>query len=176
MANQNFDLTGALQIRAAEEGDAENLHTYCLAEKTKKEVTAELKAELADGSGAHRLVAEASGYAIGQIKIEQHPRNSEIGQIKELAVSGPFRQLGVADHLIKSAEATAAENGMNTLEIEIASTETPVIERYKDWGFNEKPVVTLEKTLGIDEDATAGSTETEPETATAGEQQELLNT
>ncbi len=176
MANQNFNLTGVLQIREAKATDAETLHVYCLTEKTKKQVTDELKADLAEGSNVYRLVAEASGYAIGQIKVKQHPTDKKIGQIGELAVSGPFRQLGVADHLIKAAEATSAENGIKTLEIEIASSEGPVVQRYKDWGFTEKPTVVLQKTIGADEAPAEESPETEIDAATDGEQQELLGT
>ncbi len=172
MANQNFDLTGTLQVRAAEENDAEHLHTYCFADKTKKQVTEELRAELTDGSQTFRLVAEASGYAIGQIKVEKHPGNAELGQVGALTVSGPFRLLGVADYLIKAAEATAAENGVKTLEIEIAPTDGPVIQRYKDWGFSEKPVVILQKELGAEEEP---APESSADTPADGEQQELLD-
>lgn len=175
MANQNFDLTGTLQVRAAAENDAEHLHTYCLADKTKKQVTDELKADLGDDSQTYRLVAEASGYAIGQIKVKNNPGNAEIGQIADLAVSGPFRQLGVADHLIKAAESTALENGMKTLEIEFAPTEAPLIERYKDWGFAEKPVVILQKELSEAPEEDADADADADEAPADGEQQELLN-
>lgn len=178
MANQNFDLTGTLQVRDAAENDAEHLHTYCLADKTKKQVTDELKADLGDDSQTHRLVAEASGYAIGQIKVEKNPGDAEIGQIADLAVSGPFRQLGVADHLIKAAESTALENGMKTLEIEVAPTDGPVIQRYKDWGFAEKPIVILQKALSEEAEET-GAEEADAEDAADapadGEQQKLLD-
>ena len=178
MANQNFDLTGTLQVRAAAENDAEHLHTYCLADKTKKQVTDELKADLGDDSQTHRLVAEASGYAIGQIKVEKNPGDAEIGQIADLAVSGPFRQLGVADHLIKAAESTALENGMKTLEIEVAPTDGPVIQRYKDWGFAEKPIVILQKALSEEAEETEAEEADAEEAADApadGEQQKLLD-
>ena len=175
MANQNFDLTGTLQVRAAAENDAEHLHTYCLADKTKKQVTDELKADLGDDSQTYRLVAEASGYAIGQIKVEKNPSDTEIGQVADLAVSGPFRQLGVADHLIKAAESTALENGMKTLEIEFAPTEAPLIERYKDWGFAEKPVVILQKELSEAPEEDADADADADEAPADGEQQELLN-
>lgn len=178
MANQDFDLTGMLKVRLAEEDDAQHLRTYCFPEKTQTVVTEELQADLVEGSLTHRLVAEASGYAIGQIRVKQHTMNNEIGQVEDLAVSGPFRQLGVADHLMKAAEATASENGIKTLEIELALTDAPVIQRYKDWGFSEKPIVTLQKVLDAEEEASA-SEETEEsqsaETPATGEQQELLN-
>jgi len=178
MENQDFDLTGMLKVRLAEEEDAQHLQTYCFPEKAKTVVTEELQADLAEGSQTHRLVAEASGYAIGQIKVKQHPMNNEIGQVEALAVSGPFRQLGVADHLMKAAEATASENGMKTLEIELAPTDAPVIQRYKDWGFAEKPIVTLQKVLDAEEAAEVpeeSDGSQSDETPSSGEQQELLD-
>ena len=151
MANQDFDLIGAVRVRSAEENDAAHLHAYCFPEKTREQVTEELKTDLEDGSGTYRLVAEASGYPIGQVTVKQSVVDPEIAQVSGLAVAGPFRQLGVADHLMGAAEDTATENGAKTLEIELAPSETSVIQRYKDWGFSEKPVVVLQKTLGAAE-------------------------
>ena len=145
MANQDFNLMGAIKIRSAQENDAANLHLYCFPERTSEQVAEELTADLA--AGTHRLVAEASGYPIGQISVKQSAINPEIAQVGNLAVAGPFRQLGVADHLMNAAEDAATSNGAKTLEIELSPSETSVIQRYKDWGFMEKPVVVLQKTL-----------------------------
>ena len=178
MANQDFDLTGKLKVRPADEDDAKHLQLYCFPEKTQEQVTEELKVDLAEDSHSHRLVADASGYAIGQITVTQHPIDSEIGQVGDLAVSGPFRQLGVADHLIKAAEATALENGLKTLEVELVPGDAPVIQRYKDWGFDEKPIVTLQKVLnGEEENSETPDTDEDAadEAPTVGEQQELLS-
>lgn len=147
MANKDFDLKGILSVREANEDDASNLQAYCFSDKTKEEVVNDLKTDQAEDSLKTRLVAESSGHAIGHISVEQHPLDTNVGQISELAVAGPFRQLGVADNLIAAAEATAAEKGMETLQIELSSDENPVIQRYKDWGFTEKPIVTLQKTI-----------------------------
>ena len=147
MANKDYNLKGTLSVREAKEDDASNLQAYCFSDKTTEEVTDNLKADLAEDSQKTRLVAESSGHAIGHISVEQHPLDTNVGQISELAVAGPFRQLGVADNLIAAAEVTAAEKGMETLEIELSSDENPVIQRYKDWGFTEKPIVTLQKTI-----------------------------
>lgn len=186
MANQDFDLAGALKIRPAEESDAAHLHTFCFPEKTKEQVAEELQADLESNGQIHRLVAESSGYPIGQITVSKASSDAEVAQVGNLAVSGPFRQLGVADYLIKAAETAAAENGAKTLEIELASTETNVIQRYKDWGFVEKPLVILQKVLEAEEqeeveeiveeeaiEDTAEAADQVPETG--GEQQELLN-
>jgi GNAT superfamily N-acetyltransferase len=177
MANQDFGLTGALKVRPAEEGDAAHLHAFCFPEKTKTQVTNELQADLESDGQTHRLVAESSGYPIGQITVSMATSDPEVAQIGDLAVSGPFRQLGVADHLIKAAGTTAAENGAKTLEIELPSSETNVIQRYKDWGFVEKPLVILQKALEVEEVEEVEDTDAhEDQTAeTSGEQQELLN-
>ena len=78
-----------------------------------------------------------------------------------------------------AAEAAAAENGAKTLEIELTATETPVIQRYKDWGFVEKPLVILQKRLDAEEqeaEVVEDTVEDEnPVTEAGGEQQELLN-
>ena len=153
MANQDFNLIGAIKVRSAEENDAMTLHAYCFPEKTIEQVTEELKADLAAESGTYRLVAEASGYPIGQITVKKESVNSEIAQVGSLAVAGPFRQLGVADYLMEAAETTATENGVKSLEIELTPSETSVIQRYKAWGFTEKPVVILQKVLGEAETA-----------------------
>ena len=153
MANQDFDLIGAIKVRSAAENDAVNLHAYCFPEKTIEQVTEELKTDLEADSGTYRLVAEASGYPIGQITIKTDAANSEVAQIGSLAVAGPFRQLGVADYLMEAAEATATENGVKSLEIELTPSETSVIQRYQAWGFSEKPVVILQKSLDAAETA-----------------------
>lgn len=145
MANQDFNLIGAVRVRSAEENDAVHLQGYCFPEKTMEQVIEELKTDLEAGNGTDRLVAEASGYPIGQVTVKQI--TSEVAQVDGLAVAGPFRQLGVADHLMDAAEETATANGAKIIEIELSPSETTVIQRYKDWGFSEKPVVVLQKML-----------------------------
>ena len=54
---------------------------------------------------------------------------------------------------MEAAETTATENGVKSLEIELTPSETSVIQRYKVWGFAEKPVVILQKVLGEAETA-----------------------
>lgn len=188
MANQDFDVAGAVKVRPAEESDAPHLQMFCFSEKTIAEVTEELKADLESDGQIHRLVAESSGYPIGQITVSKDASDPEVAQVGNLAVSGPFRQLGVADILITSAQDTAAVNGAKTLEIELPSSEANVIQRYKDWGFVEKPLVILQKALDaeeqeaegeeevVEEEATDTGADENPVTDTGGEQQDLLNT
>ena len=179
MANQDFNLAGALKVRSAEKDDAAHLHSYCFPEKTKTQVTKELDADLAEESQTHRLVAEVGGYPIGQISIKRSAVDPETAEIGDLAVSAPFRPLGVADHLVAAAETAAAEDGVSTLEIELPSSEATVIQRYKDWGFTEKPLVVLQKALGetpAEEAEDADEDGEEDEAAdTGGEQQNLLD-
>ncbi len=168
MDNKDFDLKGSIIVRPAKEDDAGNLQTYCFTEKSKEEIADELKTDLGAESRTTRLVADSSGYAVGHISVKKHPFDDTVGQINNLAVSGPFRPLGVADHLIKAAEAAASENGITTLEIELAAGEKSVIQRYKDWGFDEKPIVTLQKSL-TDEAEETSNEETETETGETDE-------
>ena len=180
MANQDFNFAGELKVRSAEKEDAEHLHVYCFPEKTKTQVTKELDADLAEESQTHRLVAEVGGYPIGQIAITRSPLDPEVAEVGGLAVSAPFRPLGVADNLMAAAETAATEDGVKTLEIELVSSESNVIQRYKDWGFTEKPLVVLQKSLDSapeEDDEEAAEDGEENEAVDAGDaQQELLDT
>ena len=159
MANQEFELTTTLRIRAADANDARALEQYCFTGKTTAEIGHELQDDLSrtEKGEVYRIVAEASGHAIGNIRLERHPLNPEIGEVGQLAVSAPFRQFAVADRLIDSAEEVAQENGITTLQIELSRSEEAIINAYKGWGFDERPVVTLQKAVG------SPSTESDPD-------------
>ena len=77
----------------------------------------------------------------------------------QLAVSAPFRQFAVADRLIDFTEQIAQENGITTLQIELSRSEEAIINAYKGWGFDERPVVTLQKTVGSSDTANASDQE-----------------
>ena len=167
MADQEFELTTKLRIRAAAADDAKALELYCFTGRTTEEIDQELHEDLTrtEKGEVYRIVAEASGHAIGNIRLERHPLNSEIGEVGQLAVSAPFRQFAVADRLIESAEQVAAENGITTLQIELSPSEEAIINAYKAWGFDERPIVTLQKPVGAssaagDPDAEASTDET----------------
>ena len=164
MADQEFELTTKLRIRAAAADDAKALELYCFTGRTTEEIDQELQDDLArtQKGEVYRIVAEASGHAIGNIRLERHPLNSEIGEVGQLAVSAPFRQFAVADRLIESAEQVAAENGIATLQIELSSSEEAIINAYKAWGFDELPVVTLQKAVG----ASSGASDPNEEAST----------
>ena len=150
MADQEFELTTKLRIRAAAANDARALEQYCFTGRTAAEIGEELQDDLArsEKGEVYRIVAEASGQAIGNIRLERHPLNPEIGDVSQLAVSAPFRQFAVADKLIDFTEQVAQENGITTLQIELSRSEEPIINAYKGWGFDERPVVTLQKAVG----------------------------
>ena len=150
MADQEFELTTRLRIRAADANDAKALEQYCFTGKTIAEIDQELQDDLrrTEAGEVYRIIAEASGHAIGNIRLERHPRKSEIGEVSQLAVSAPFRQFAVADKLIDFTEQVAQENGITTLQIELTRSEEAIINAYKGWGFDERPVVTLQKTVG----------------------------
>ncbi len=150
MADQEFELTTKLRIRAAAADDAKALELYCFTGRTTEEIDQELQEDLArtQKGEVYRIVAEASGHAIGNIRLERQPHNSEIGEVGQLAVSAPFRQFAVADKLIEFTEQVAAENGIATLQIELSPSEEPIINAYKAWGFDERPVITLQKVVG----------------------------
>lgn len=157
MANQEFELTTTLRIRPAAANDAKALEQYCFIGKTPAEIDQELQDDLSrtEKGEVYRIVAEASGHAIGNIRLERHPLNPEIGEVGQLAVSAPFRQFAVADRLIEFTEQVAGENGMTTLQIELSRSEEPIINAYKGWGFDERPVVTLQKIVGSSDTAEA---------------------
>ena len=150
MANQEFELTTTLRIRPADANDAKALEQYCFTGKTTEEIDQELQDDLSrtQQGEVYRIVAEASGHAIGNIRLERHPLDPEIGEVGQLAVSAPFRQFAVADRLIDFTEQVAGENGITTLQIELSRSEEAIINAYKGWGFDERPVVTLQKTVG----------------------------
>ena len=169
MANQEFELTTTLRIRPADANDAKALEQYCFTGKTTEEIDQELQDDLSrtQKGEVYRIVAEASGHAIGNIRLERHPLAPEIGEVGQLAVSAPFRQFAVADRLIEATEQVAGENGITTLQIELSPSEEAIINAYKGWGFDERPVVTLQKTVGSsDTESTADQeapTEENPE-------------
>jgi N-acetylglutamate synthase-like GNAT family acetyltransferase len=150
MADQEFELTTKLRIRAAAANDAKALEQYCFTSGTAAEIDEELLDDLArtEKGEVYRIVAEASGHAIGNIRLERHPLNPEIGEVSQLAVSAPFRQFAVADKLIDFTEQVAQENDITTLQIELSRSEEAIINAYKGWGFDERSVVTLQKAVG----------------------------
>lgn len=172
MADQEFELTTKLRIRAAAADDAKSLEQYCFTGRTTEEIDQELQEDLArtQKGEVYRIVAEASGHAIGNIRLERHALNSEIGEVGQLAVSAPFRQFAVADRLIEFTEQVAAENGIATLQIELSPSEEAIINAYKAWGFDERPVVTLQKAVGASSTASGPDEEASTDETSSSEE------
>ena len=179
MANQEFELTTTLRIRSAAANDATALEQYCFTGKTTEEIDQELQEDLSrtQKGEVYRIVAEASGHAIGNIRLERHPLNPEIGDVSQLAVSAPFRQFAVADRLIDATEQVAQENGITTLQIELSRSEEAIINAYKGWGFDERSVITLQKPVGSSDTAsTSDQEETTDQTPSLEEDPQLEDT
>ena len=161
MANQEFEFTTKLRIRPAAANDAKALQQYCFTDKTTEEIDQELQEDLSrtQKGEVHRIVAEANGHAIGNIRLERYSLAPEIGEVGRLVVSPLFRQFAVADRLIEAIEQVAETHGMTTLQIELPPSEEAIINAYKGWGFDERPVVTLQKTVGASDTASAADQE-----------------
>ncbi len=182
MADQDFELTAKLRIRAVTANDAKDLQTYCFTTSTVEEIGNQLKDDLARNKKGevYRLVVEASNHAIGNIRVERHKLDNALGELSQLAVCTPFRAFQVADKLVAVAEQVAQENGIETLQIELPKSDGGIIEAYKKWGFAERPVVTLQKQVGqsTPEETPVATATPPPERPKApgdeGKQQELL--
>ncbi|MCZ6677218.1 MAG: GNAT family N-acetyltransferase [Candidatus Poribacteria bacterium] len=180
MVDQEFELTAKLQIRTITAKDAKDLQTYCFPNQTAEDIDKELKEDLARNKKGevYRIVAEASGHTIGNIRLERSKADNELGEISQLTVSPPFRQFKVADKLIDVTEQIAEENGVKTLQIEFPKSENAIIAAYKGWGFAERPVVTLQKVVKSPEPEStteeASEPEESPETSDDKEEQQKL--
>ena len=73
MAEQEFEVVAKLRIRQAKLEDAKDLQAYCFPDQQLKAVTESLVHDLDQEKDKSivRLVADASGYAVGQIRIER---------------------------------------------------------------------------------------------------------
>ena len=147
MAAQEFEVVAKLRIRQAKIEDAKDLQTYCFPAQDLETVTQSLTADLeqAESKDVVRLVADASGHAVGQIRIERKSSESTIGHLGDLLVSSPFRVFGISGKLIEVADKAAYENGLSRLQIELPQSETAIIEAYERWGFTLHPVAILQK-------------------------------
>lgn len=176
MADQEFELTTTLRIRPAAADDAQALEQYCFTGKTTAEIDQELQDDLSrtQKGEVYRIVAEASGHAIGNIRLERHALDSKIGEVGQLAVSAPFRQFAVADRLIEFTEQVAQENGITTLQIELSRSEEAIINAYKGWGFDERPVVTLQKSVDSSDTASASDQEASTDALEDSPEEEVL--
>lgn len=181
MADQEFELTALLRIRTVTAKDAKDLQTYCFTDSSVEAIEDELKKDLEriKKDEVYRVVAEASGHAVGNIRLERSKVDESLGEIGQLSVSPPFRKFDVAARLVEVTEQIAQENKIKTLQIELSKSENTIITAYKKWGFDELPVVTMQKTVESPDQAAPDAEaprleESSESSADEGEQQKLL--
>ena len=145
--SQELELHGTLQLRSATLEDTEGLQSYCFPDQSVQEVTDHLTQDLEKSSenGIYRIVAEAGGHPIGQIRIERSVLENATATIGDLKVLAPFRAFGVSTMLVEYAEKLAKDNGVQSLEIELSVSDRSVIEAYRKWGYKERQTIVLEK-------------------------------
>ena len=149
MADQAFEFSAKLEFRPMKDDDVQDLQTYCFSNKTIDEIKEEINQDLdrIEKGEVFRIIADAGGHAIGQVRIERATVQSTVANVGDLYVSGPFRAFGVSAKLIESAVEMANEDGIETLEIEVMKSDTAIIEAYRNWGFEERPTITLQKKI-----------------------------
>jgi len=149
MGDQAFEFSATLEFRPMTGDDVQDLQTYCFSNKTIDEINEEINQDLEriENGEVFRIIADAGGHAIGQVRIERATAQSTIANVGGLYVSAPFRAFGVSAKLIESAVKTASENGIETLEIEVMKSDIAIIDAYRNWGFEERPTIILQKSI-----------------------------
>ena len=151
MADQAFEFSAKLEFRPMKDDDVQDLQTYCFSNKTIDEIKEEISQDLdriEKGEG-FRIIADAGGHAIGQVRIERATAQSTVANVGGLYVSAPFRAFGVSAKLIESAVETASKNEIETLEIEVMKSDVAIIDAYRNWGFEERPTIILQKSITV---------------------------
>lgn len=102
-------------------------------------------------------IAERNGDAVGMVLARR--RGSRVGRITDLYVVPAERRAGVADALVEAVAARFAENGVETIDLEVMASNAPARAVYEHWGFRDEvivlaaPVATLLERLGGNADA-----------------------
>ncbi len=151
MADQAFEFSAKLEFRPMKDDDVQDLQTYCFSNKTIDEIKEEMSQDLdrIEKGEVFRIIADAGGHAIGQVRIERATAQSTVANVGGLYVSAPFRAFGVSAKLIESAVETASKNEIETLEIEVMKSDVAIIDAYRNWGFEERPTITLQKSITV---------------------------
>ncbi len=151
MADQAFEFSAKLEFRPMKDDDVQDLQTYCFSNKTIDEIKEEISQDLdrIEKGEVFRIIADAGGHAIGQVRIERATAQSTVANVGGLYVSAPFRAFGVSAKLIESAVKTASENEIETLEIEVMKSDVAIIDAYRNWGFEERPTIILQKSITV---------------------------
>ncbi|MEC8841753.1 MAG: GNAT family N-acetyltransferase [Candidatus Poribacteria bacterium] len=151
MADQAFEFSAKLEFRPMKDDDVQDLQTYCFSNKTIDEIKEEISQDLdrIEKGEVFRIIADAGGHAIGQVRIERATAQSTVANVGGLYVSAPFRAFGVSAKLIESAVETASKNEIETLEIEVMKSDVAIIDAYRNWGFEERPTIILQKSITV---------------------------
>ncbi len=102
-------------------------------------------------------IAERNGDAVGMVLARR--RGSRVGRITDLYVVPAERRAGVADGLVEAVAARFAEDGVETIDLEVMASNTHARSVYQRWGFRDEvlvlaaPVAMLLERLGGTPDA-----------------------
>ncbi len=112
---------------------------------------AEIRAIVESGLG---WVAERNGAAIGFALARR--RGARVGRITDLYVVPTERRAGVADSLLRAVAARLAEDGVDTIDLEVMASNAEARAVYSRWGFRNEvlvlaaPVAALVERLGVE--------------------------
>lgn len=112
---------------------------------------AEIRAIVESGLG---WVAERNGAAIGMALARR--RGARVGRITDLYVVPTERRAGVADSLLRAVAARFAEDGVDTIDLEVMASNAEARAVYARWGFRNEvlvlaaPVAALVERLGVE--------------------------
>ena len=117
---------------------------------------AEIRTIVESGLG---WVAERNGAAIGMALARR--RGARVCRITDLYVVRTERRAGVADALLRALAARLAEEGVDTVDLEVMASNAAARAVYARWGFRDEvlvlaaPVAALVDRLGVDTSTTS---------------------
>ncbi len=117
---------------------------------------AEIRAIVESGLG---WVAERNGAARGFALARR--RGARVGRITDLYVVPTERRAGVADSLLRAVAARFAEDGVDTIDLEVRAANSEARAVVARWGFRNEvlvlaaPVAALVERLGVEVEATS---------------------
>jgi len=97
---------------------------------------AEIRAIVESGLG---WVAERNGEAIGMALARR--RGARVGRITDLYVVPTERRAGVADSLLRAVAGRFAEDGVDTIDLEVMASNGAARAAYARWGFRDEVLV-----------------------------------
>ena len=97
---------------------------------------AQIQSIVEDGFG---WLAEVDGAAVGMVLARR--RGSRVGRITDIYVRPSHRRTGVAEALMRAVVDRFAEDGVDTVDLEVLASNAPARAVYARWGFREEVVV-----------------------------------